>query len=39
MAHGHCGGIAAHRLQARSPAAGLALAERSDWFAPRQEGG
>ena len=26
---GHCGGIAAHRLQARSPAAGSALAERS----------
>ena len=39
LAHGHCGGIAAHRLQARSPAAGLALAERSDRFAPRQEGG
>ena len=29
LAHGHCGGIAAHRLQARSPAAGSALAERS----------
>nr|DAE25791.1 MAG TPA: hypothetical protein [Siphoviridae sp. ctsAY3] len=28
MAHGHCGGIAAHRSQARSPAAGSALAER-----------
>ena len=28
LAHGHCGGIAAHRSQARSPAAGSALAER-----------
>ena len=39
LAHGHCGGIAAHRSQARSPAAGSALAERSDRFAPKQEGG
>ena len=39
LAHGYSGGIAAHRSQACSPAAGSALAERVTSFAPRQEGG